>query len=34
MHEVQGATHGFTDAIWPDAEAAMFDWLTAKGMGK
>ena len=34
MHEVVGASHGFTDATWPDAEAAMFDWLTARGMGK
>ena len=34
MHEVVGASHGFTDATWPDAEAAMFGWLTARGMGK
>ena len=36
MHEVAGAGHGFTTpaTAWPDAEAAMFDWLTARGMGK
>jgi acetyl esterase/lipase len=34
MHQVVGASHGFTDATWPDAEAAMFGWLTARGMGK
>jgi acetyl esterase/lipase len=36
MHEVAGAGHGFTTpaTAWPDAEKAMFDWLTAKGMGK
>ena len=34
IHLVPGAAHGFTDATWPDAEKAMFDWLKAKGMGK
>jgi acetyl esterase/lipase len=36
MHEVAGAGHGFTTpaTAWPDAEKTMFDWLTAKGMGK
>ena len=36
MHEVAGAGHGFTTpaTAWPDAEAAMFDWLTARGIGK
>jgi acetyl esterase/lipase len=36
MHEVAGAGHGFATpaTAWPDAEAAMFGWLTAKGMGK
>jgi acetyl esterase/lipase len=36
MHEVAGAGHGFTTpaTAWPDAEKAMFDWLTAKGIGK
>ena len=36
MHEVAGAGHGFTTpaTAWPDAEAAMFNWLTAKGIGK
>jgi acetyl esterase/lipase len=36
MHEVAGAGHGFATpaTAWPDAEKAMFDWLTAKGMGK
>jgi acetyl esterase/lipase len=31
MHEVAGAGHGFTTPVtaWPDAEKAMFDWLTA-----
>jgi dipeptidyl aminopeptidase/acylaminoacyl peptidase len=35
MHEVADAGHGFaTDKEWTDAEAAMFDWLVAHGMGK
>jgi acetyl esterase/lipase len=34
IHLVPGATHGFTDATWPDAEAAMFNWLVGKGIGK
>ena len=33
IHLVPGAAHGFDDSTWPDAEKAMFDWLTAKGMG-
>jgi acetyl esterase/lipase len=35
MHEVAGAGHGFaTTQEWDDAEAAMFGWLTARGIGK
>jgi acetyl esterase/lipase len=36
IHLVAGAGHGFTTpaTAWPDAEAAMFNWLTAKGIGK
>jgi len=36
IHQVQGAGHGFTTpaSAWPDAEKAMFDWLTARGIGK
>jgi acetyl esterase/lipase len=35
MHEVPGAGHGFTTtADWADAEKAMFDWLTARDIGK
>jgi len=36
IHLVAGAGHGFTTpaTAWPDAEKAMFDWLTAKGIGK
>jgi acetyl esterase/lipase len=36
MHEVPGAGHGFTTpaSAWPDAEPAMFNWLTARGIGK
>ncbi len=36
MHEVAGAGHGFTTpaSAWPDAEKAMFDWLTAHDIGK
>jgi hypothetical protein len=33
MHEVAGAGHGFlAGPEWDDAEKAMFDWLTAKGI--
>jgi acetyl esterase/lipase len=34
IHLVPNAGHGFDDATWPDAEKAMFDWLTARGLGK
>jgi len=34
IHLVPNAGHGFDDATWPDAEKAMFDWLTARGIGK
>jgi acetyl esterase/lipase len=36
IHLVPNTAHGFTDvpAAWPDAEKAMFDWLTARGIGK
>ena len=36
MHEVSGAGHGFASpaTAWPDAEKAMFDWLTSKGIGR
>ena len=34
IHLVPNADHGFTDATWPNAEKAMFDWLSAKGIGK
>ena len=36
MHEVAGAGDGFATpaTAWPDAEAAMFGWLTARGIGK
>jgi acetyl esterase/lipase len=34
LHLVPNAGHGFTDATWPDAEKAMFDFLTARGIGK
>jgi len=39
MHEVPNldnvaSDHGFTTATWPDAEAAMFGWLVAHGIGK
>ncbi len=27
LHLVPGAAHGFTNATWPDAEKATFDWL-------
>jgi acetyl esterase/lipase len=33
IHLVPQAGHGFTDATWPDAEKAMFDWLVGKGIG-
>jgi acetyl esterase/lipase len=35
IHEVQGAGHGFDTpaTAWPDAELAMFNWLTARGIG-
>jgi dipeptidyl aminopeptidase/acylaminoacyl peptidase len=35
MHQVPNAGHGFaTTQEWNDAEAAMFGWLTAMGIGK
>lgn len=34
IHLVPGAGHGFDNSTWPDAEKAMFDWLTARGLGK
>lgn len=34
IHLVPNAGHGFDDATWPDAEKAMFTWLTARGIGK
>ena len=36
IHLVPNTTHGFTDvaSAWPDAEMAMFNWLTSKGIGK
>jgi acetyl esterase/lipase len=36
MHLVDGAGHGFTTpaTAWPDAEAAMFGFLVAHGIGK
>ena len=36
VHDVAGAGHGFTtpSTAWPDAEKAMFDFLTAHGIGK
>lgn len=34
IHLVPNAGHGFDNATWPDAEKAMFDWLTARGIGK
>src|SRR4051812_8025961 len=33
IHLVPNAGHGFDDTSWPDAEKAMFDWLTARGIG-
>jgi acetyl esterase/lipase len=34
IHLVPNAGHGFDNATWPDAEKAMFDWLSARGIGK
>ena len=36
IHQVEGAHHGFDTpaTAWPDAEQAMFGWLTAHGIGK
>jgi acetyl esterase/lipase len=34
IHLVPNAGHGFDNTTWPDAEKAMFDWLTARGIGK
>jgi predicted esterase len=36
MHKVAGAGHEVTTpaTAWPDAEKAMFDWLTLKGIAK
>jgi len=34
IHLVAGAAHGFDNSTWPDAEKAMFDWLSARGIGK
>jgi acetyl esterase/lipase len=34
IHLVPNAGHGFDNATWPNAEKAMFDWLTARGIGK
>ncbi len=36
IHLVAGAGHGFATpaTAWPDAESAMFTWLTGKGIGK
>jgi acetyl esterase/lipase len=34
IHLVPNAGHGFDNSTWPDAEKAMFDWLTARGIGK
>jgi len=36
LHWVPGAGHGFSSVstAWPDAEAAMFDFLVAHGLGK
>jgi acetyl esterase/lipase len=34
IHLVPNAAHGFDNATWPNAEKAMFDWLTARGIGK
>jgi acetyl esterase/lipase len=34
IHLVPGAAHGFDNSTWPDAEKAMFDWLSARGIGK
>jgi len=36
IHLVPGEAHGYTSTAngWNDAEKAMFDWLTARGIGK
>jgi dipeptidyl aminopeptidase/acylaminoacyl peptidase len=36
LHLVAGAGHGFSSpsGAWPDAESAMFGFLTAHGIGK
>jgi acetyl esterase/lipase len=34
IHLVPNAGHGFDNTTWPDAEKAMFDWLTARGIGR
>jgi acetyl esterase/lipase len=34
IHLVPGAAHGFDNSTWPNAETAMFDWLSARGIGK
>lgn len=34
IHLVPNAGHGFDNTTWPNAEKAMFDWLTARGIGK
>lgn len=34
IHLVPGAAHGFDNSTWPDAEKVMFDWLSARGIGK
>jgi acetyl esterase/lipase len=34
IHLVPNAGHGFDNTTWPDAEKSMFDWLTARGIGK
>jgi acetyl esterase/lipase len=34
IHLVPGAAHGFDNSTWPNAEKAMFDWLSARGIGK
>jgi acetyl esterase/lipase len=34
IHLVPNAGHGFDNATWPNAEKAMFDWLSARGIGK
>ncbi|MEO8215388.1 MAG: alpha/beta hydrolase, partial [Myxococcales bacterium] len=34
LHLVAGAGHGFTNSSWPEAEKAVFDFLTSHGIGK